>query len=120
METDNIKTGCFRKKEHIKRPADIQNLFRNGKRISIKDAKIFFIQNNLDYNRIGFPLPHGYGNAIQRNKAKRYNRETYRLFKTHLNIGYDILFLFYSEKSSFNSRCEQFETLCKKAGLLKE
>ncbi|MFA6856702.1 MAG: ribonuclease P protein component, partial [Treponema sp.] len=70
--------------------------------------------------RIGFPLPRGYGNAVQRNLSKRYSREVYRLFKTHLNTGYDMLFLAYPGNDSFSSRCVQFRLLCEKAGLIKE
>lgn len=120
MNTDLIKTGRFSRKEHIKRPVDIQNLFKNGKKVKTYGSKLFYLENNEDINRIAFPLPHGYGNAVERNKSKRYSRETYRFFKTHLNTGYDILFLVYPGNDSFLSRCEQFKTLCKKAGLLKD
>ena len=117
-----MESGCFKRKEHIKRPIDFKNLFKNGKRVSTAGAKLFFLPNGLDYNRIGFPLPRGFGNAVQRNSAKRFSRETYRNFKAHLNTGYDILFLVYppSEKDSFSTRCVQFRTLCEKAGLVKK
>ena len=120
METDLLKTGRFKREEHIKRPADIQKLFKTGKRVSIAGAKLFYMLNDRNINRIGFPLPRGYGNAVERNLSKRYSRETYRFFKTHLNTGYDMLFLVYPGNDSFHSRCEQFKTLCQKAGLLKD
>ncbi len=120
MEADLLKTGRFTRNEHIKRPADIQKLFKHGKRVSVGGAKLFFMLNDQDYNRIGFPLPRGYGNAVERNHSKRLSRETYRFLKTHLNTGYDILFFVYPGNDSFQSRCEKFKTLCQKAGLLKE
>ncbi|MCH5290474.1 MAG: ribonuclease P protein component [Treponema sp.] len=113
------KTGRFTQKEHIKRPADIRKLFKTGKRVSVAGAKLFYALNDRSTNRIGFPLPRGYGNAVERNQSKRYSRETYRFFKAHLNTGYDMLLLVYPGKDSFHSRCEQFKTLCQKAGLLK-
>lgn len=119
MEANLSKTGRFTRDEHIKRPADIQKLFKKGKRVSVAGAKLFYLLNDRDVNRIGFPLPRGYGNAVERNTSKRYSRETYRFFKTHLNTGYDMLLLVYPGKDSFHSRCEQFLTLCQKAGLLK-
>ena len=115
-----LKTGRFKREEHIKRPADIQKLFKTGKRFSVAGAKIFFSRNNLNFNRIAFPLPRGYGNAVERNRSKRYSRETYRFFKARLNTGFDILFLVYPGNDSFQSRCEKFKTLCQKAGLLKD
>ena len=117
-----MKSAGFARKEHIKRPADFKNLFKNGKRFATTGAKLFFLPNGLDFNRIGFPLPRGFGNAIERNRAKRFSRETYRNFKSNLKIGFDILFLVYppTEKDSFPIRCAQFQELCKKAGLVKE
>ena len=120
METDLLNKGRFTRIEHIKRPEDFQKLFKTGKRVSVAGAKLFYMLNDRNINRIGFPLPHGYGNAVERNKSKRYSRETYRFFKTHLNTGYDMLLLVYPGNDSFHSRCEQFKTLCQKAGLLQD
>ena len=115
-----MKTGRFRREEHIKRPADIQRLFKNGKRVSVAGAKLFYLPNGQDINHIAFPLPRGYGSAVERNSSKRYSRETYRFFKSRLNTGFDMLLLVYPGNDSFHSRCEQFKTLCQKAALLRE
>lgn len=122
MKTGLSESKCFTLDERIKRGSEIKNLFKNGKRVSIAGAKLFYLPNNLEFNRIGFPLPRGFGNAVERNRAKRFSRETFRNLKSHLNTGYDILFLVYppAEKDSFYSRCDQFQQLIKKAGLLKE
>lgn len=122
MKTGLSESKCFTLNERIKRGSEIKNLFKNGKRVSIAGAKLFYLPNNLEFNRIGFPLPRGFGNAVERNRAKRFSRETFRNLKSHLNTGYDILFLVYppAEKDSFHSRCDQFQQLIKKAGLLKE
>ena len=115
-----IKTGFFRRDERIKNPADFKKLYNKGKKISIPGAKLFYLENHLEMNRVGFPLIRGYGNAVERNLSKRYSREVYRLLKSHLNTGYDMLFLVYPGNDSFHSRCEQIRSLCQKAGLLKE
>ena len=112
------KTGFFKREERIKNPADFKNLYKAGKKISIPGAKLFYLENNLEINRVGFPLMRGYGNAVERNLSKRYSREVYRIIKSHLNTGYDMLFLVYPGNDSFHSRCEQFRSLCQKAGLL--
>ena len=118
-----MKSAGFKREEHIKRPADFKNLFKNGKKFSTFGAKLFFLPNGLSFNRIGFPLPRGFGNAVQRNQAKRFSREIYRTFKSNLSIGFDILFLVYppssSEKDSIEVRQRQFKVLCEKAGLIK-
>ncbi|WP_308687033.1 ribonuclease P protein component [uncultured Treponema sp.] len=116
------ESKCFILDERIKRASEFKNLFKNGKRASVVGAKLFYLPNGLKFNRIGFPLPRGFGNAVERNRAKRFSREVFRNLKSHLNNGYDMLLLVYppAEKDSFHSRCEQFQTLCKKAGLFKE
>lgn len=119
METE-FKTGFFKRDERIKNPVTFKTLFKNGKRASIPGAKIFYLENNTGMNRVGFPLPRGYGNAVQRNLSKRYSREVYRLLKAHLNTGYDILLLVYPGNDSFSTRCVQFRTLFQKAGLLRD
>ena len=120
MEADSVQGGKFRRVERIKNPAEIKNLFKNGGREGVKGAKLFYAKNGLGFNRIAFPLPRGYGNAVQRNASKRYSREAYRFYKTFLNTGYDILFLVYPGNDSFSTRCVQFRTLCEKAGLIKK
>ena len=120
METDLIKTGFFKREERIKNPADFKKLFKDGKKISIPGAKLFYLENGLGINRVGFPLMRGYGNAVERNLSKRYSREVYRLLKSHLNTGYDMLFLIYPGNDSFHSRCDQIRLLCQKAGLIQD
>ena len=119
METDLSKTGLFKREERIKNPARFKELFKTGKKISIPGAKIFYLENGLEINRVGFPLIRGYGNAVERNLSKRYSREVYRLLKSHLNTGYDMLILIYPGNDSFLSRCDQIPLFCKKAGLIR-
>jgi len=112
-----FKTGSFTREERVKRTEDIQILFKKGSKTSINGAKLFCLPNTFGRNRVVFALPRGYGNAVERNYSKRLSREAYRLFKTHLNTGYDLLFLIYPGNDSFRTRCVQIRTLCKKAGL---
>ena len=114
------KTGPFRRDEHIKRPKEISRLFKQGNRVGIYGAKLFYKENGLTRNRIAFTLPRGYGRAVDRNRSKRCSREAYRFYKAHLNTGYDLLLLVYPGNDSFHSRCGQLKTLCRKAGLMKD
>ena len=41
METDLIKTGFFKREEHIKNPVEFKKLFKNGKKASTSGAKLF-------------------------------------------------------------------------------
>ncbi len=114
------KTGSFRRDEHIKKPKEISRLFKQGDKVGVYGAKLFYKENGLALNRIAFTLPRGYGRAVDRNRSKRLSREAYRIFKSHLNTGYDLLLLVYPGNDSFHSRCGQLKTLCRKAGLMKD
>ena len=120
MEVILEKTGFFKRNERIKNPVDFKRLFKDGKKTNISGVKLFLMENGTDMNRIGFSLPRGYGNAVQRNLSKRYSREVYRLLKAHLNTGYDMIVLVYPGKDSFHSRYAQFQLLFRNAGLIKE
>ena len=119
MGTGLLHSESFYKKEHIKASDEVRNLFKNGKKVSISGAKLFYLENDFDYNRIAFTLSRGYGNAVRRNASKRYSREIYRSLKKYLNTGYDLLLLIYPGNDSFSTRYFQFRSLCEKAGILK-
>ena len=120
MRTDSLKTGRFTRKDRVKRSDDIRRLFKNGQKTGLKGARLFFLENGLERNRIAFVLPRGYGNAVQRNRSKRLSREAYRKYKAHLNTGYDMLLLIYPGNDSFSTRCDTVYSLLKNAGILSE
>lgn len=74
----------------------------------------------MGINRIGFAMRRGYGNAVCRNKCKRYSREAYRLLQHKIRIGYDmILMVQRGDKASetLGSRLYLLVELYKKANL---
>ncbi len=118
MEADFFKSVSFVRNERIKSSETIRYLFREGKKVSVSGAKLFYAPNGRTINRIGFPLSRHYGNSVSRNHSKRISREVYRLNKLHLVIGYDILLLVYPGNDTYQTRCDQFQLLCKRAGLV--
>jgi ribonuclease P protein component len=96
---------------------------------------LFVLKNGLPYNRIGFTQIRKYGNAPERNRARRLGREAYRLLRFRLKTGFDLVLLVYPGqpnpvqpgvpksrvrpgRGSLEVRLTQLKSLFGKAGLL--
>ncbi|MDR2535946.1 MAG: ribonuclease P protein component [Treponema sp.] len=108
----------FRRKERLKKRSAIREVFKKGRRVTCFGAKLFVLKNDLSYNRIGFTFCHKFGNAADRNRARRLGREAYRYMGYALAIGYDMVLLLYPGEDTFSARMEQLRLLFSKAGLL--
>lgn len=104
----------------MKRSEDIQALFKSADRVSCAGAKLFHRENGLPINRIAFTLARKFGNAVERNYAKRLGREAYRFLKNELKQGNDIVLLVFPGGDSLERRMAQLRQLFFKAGLIKE
>lgn len=112
-----MKRSGFSKAERLKSSAQIQTVFRKGKKYSCNGAKLFVLANGLERKRVVFTFPRGYGTAVERNYSRRLSREAYRLLKQHIFDGFDFTVLIFPGKDNFSDRKEQINILFKKAGL---
>jgi len=78
---------------------------------------MYCAENCLRYNRIGVTLVKGYGNSVQRNKAKRIIKEIYRNRKAELNQGFDIMIVVHHGMDRYIERERQILSLFQKAGI---
>ncbi len=109
------------KKERVKKKKDVDRLFsKESFHVRCRGAKLKYIENNLNYNRVMFCLIRKYGNAVERNQTKRIMREIYRKNKEMIKPGYDLAFILFPGAYENNSRKRQFKTLIKRARLLSE
>jgi ribonuclease P protein component len=123
------KTGRFGWQERLKRRDDINRVFKKGRSVTCPGARLFYLDNGLPYNRIVFTFVRKFGNAVERNRARRLGREAYRFLRGGLKSGYDLALLVYpaegplsrgaaaAEKPGLSRRMRQLKTLFSKAGL---
>lgn len=105
--------------ERVRSVKDFKALFK-AKRVNVTGIRLYFLKNDLPYNRIALTLPRGYGNAIQRNRSKRVTRSAYRLLKQTLKTGYDLLVVVYkNDTDNCKTRLTQLSSLFERAGLKK-
>jgi ribonuclease P protein component len=115
----------FKRRERLKKRDDITGVFKKGRSVTCQGAKLFYLDNGLPHNRIVFTFARKYGNAVERNRARRLGREAYRLLKRSVETGYDLVLLVYPQaaedgrlqKPCLSRRMRQLKSLFAKAGL---
>ncbi len=87
------------KKQIIRIKADIDNVFKTGKRFSLSCFKLFVSENDLTYSRlIVIPARH-YGNSVQRNLIRRQVKEIWRTNQEKIKEGLDMVVVVYPGKA---------------------
>ena len=83
----------MRKKEILRKKDDIQAIYKAGKSVPERYVVLFYRKNDLPYSRTAFLASKKVGNSIQRNRAKRLMKESYRLNAEKFLEGYDLIFI---------------------------
>jgi ribonuclease P protein component len=81
----------FSKKERLLKRKEFQLVFDNGERFGNNQLKIYALSNGNSVSRLGLVVGRKFGNSPRRNRFKRILREAYRLNKSLLNNGADIV-----------------------------
>ncbi|MDY6972371.1 MAG: ribonuclease P protein component [Thermodesulfobacteriota bacterium] len=86
-----MESFSFPKAERLLKRADFVNQNRSGARQHTRHFVIILRQNGLGITRLGVTLSKKTGNAVKRNRVKRLIRELFRLNKSYIPKGYDIV-----------------------------
>ena len=116
-EPPALKKLIFPRQERLKGRDEIGEVFRRKKAVSGAGAKLFILKNGLSHNRIAFTFSRKFGNAAERNRAKRLGREAYRHLRYEIKPGHDLVLLVYPGNDNFNLRLTQLRDLLDRAGL---
>lgn len=77
--------------ESLKKNADFQNVYKNGKSYANKYLVMYVLENNLNRNRLGISVSKKVGNSVVRHRLTRLIRESYRLNEKMFKDGLDIV-----------------------------
>ncbi len=113
LNSSNI-SGSRAKKMRLDSSLDFSNCFLQGKRTSTHAFMIYYLENDLEYGRLGIRIAKKkIKKAVERNRIKRIAREVFR--NGHFK-GIDIVLVLRNEKKFEYEKCyeqinEIFKTL---------
>lgn len=95
MAEKSLPRATFRYHERLHRQKDFQNVLKSGRRLFHPAVSIYMYQrpDGEPLRRLGLITSRKIGNAAQRNRVKRYLRETFRLNKHSLPPAADIIMM---------------------------
>lgn len=108
----------FRKRERLRERSEIDRAFKQGTRYSVKGMRLHVVPNGTAAVRVLFVPVRKYGNAVLRNRARRLVSEAYRLVKSRIAPGRDLVFVLYPGTDSFAVRSGQVERVLRLAGAM--
>ncbi|GAA5416558.1 ribonuclease P protein component [Paraliobacillus ryukyuensis] len=84
----------MKKMYRIKKNEEFQHVFKKGKSFANRQLVIYFVRNN-QYNhfRIGLSVSKKIGNAVVRNRIKRYLRQTFLELKEEIDPAFDMVII---------------------------
>ena len=107
------------KKDVLRKKSDFDSLYNKGKSVGERYIVVFYRKNGLSFNRKAFLASKKVGKSVQRNRARRLMKESFRRISDECKTGYDLIFI---ARNTINGKKEQdvtssMEKALKKAGL---
>ena len=104
----------------LRKKSDFSLIYNKGKSVGERYVVLFLRGNDLSYNRVAFLASKKVGKSVERNRARRLMKESYREIKENLKDGYDIIFI--ARKTICGLKCndvkKSMDSAAKRAGLL--
>lgn len=111
------------KKQRIKKNAEFQTIFKKGKSFANRQFVVYcLLKEEQDYYRVGLSVSKKVGNAVVRNRIKRYIRQTFLEIHDQVspNMDYIIIARNPAAKLDFHETKKSIEHVLKIAKVLKK
>lgn len=112
----------LKKAYRIKRNKEFQDIFRTGTSFANRELVIYFRKKEKQAHiRVGISVGKKLGNAVTRNRIKRYIRECLNHLDDKIKEEYDIIVIARNQAVhlSFHRMCKSLQHLLRKQNLLK-
>jgi ribonuclease P protein component len=91
MAASSSKPYAFRPAEHLRRPADFRRVYERRLSASDNCLLVYACENGLTYLRLGLSVSRKVGAATRRNRLRRLYREAFRLTRSQMPVGLDLV-----------------------------
>jgi len=95
----------MKKTVSIKKNFEYKRVYHRGRSVVGPYIAVYVLNNKGTQNRLGLTVSKKIGNAVERNRAKRLMRESYRLIEDEVLPGFDIVLV--ARQKCINSNCNQ-------------
>lgn len=93
MSAIKAKLFSFRPLEHLRRPEDFKRVYDQRRSVADDWLIVYGRPNDLPYLRLGLSVSRKVGPAVHRNRLRRLYREAFRLSKSRLPAGLDLVLI---------------------------
>jgi len=83
----------FSKQDRLRSPSDFKRVYDRKCSVSNQWLIVYGCPNELNRIRIGLSVSRKVGNAVARNRFKRLYREAFRLTRSELPAGFDLVMM---------------------------
>jgi ribonuclease P protein component len=106
----------LRPAERLQRPSEFQRVFQHGKKLIAPFFIVYILPTSASYSRLGIAVSKRVGQAVVRNRVKRYVRELFRRHKALLVPPCDVVFVARREaaEASLEAYAQQFLRLLRR------
>lgn len=88
-----MKRFFFPKRVRLSKNLDFLYLLKAGKSIETPYFVLLYSKNHFSYSRIGVSIKRKFGNAVKRNRLKRWVKEIFRQYSPVLGGNFDLMIL---------------------------